>query len=75
MPAWRSGRGHRTIEHLQERENSLEPFGWTGRKAEWITLACLHSGGLVTRAQLLLYLQMNRWQALRFVQSLVAKRK
>ena len=75
MPGWRSGRGHRTIEHLQGRENSLEPFGWTGRKAEWIALACLHSGGLVTRAQLLLYLQMNRWQALRFVQSLVAKRK
>ena len=36
------------IAHLQGRENSLEPFGWTGRKAEWITLACLHSGGLIT---------------------------
>ena len=63
------------IEHLQGRENSLEPFGWTGRKAEWVALACLHSGGLITRAQLCFHIRMNRWQALRFVQSLVATRK
>ena len=73
MPAWRSGRGHRVIEHLQGRENSLEPFGWTGRKAEWIALVCLHSGGLFTRAQLCFHIRMNRWQALRFVQALVTK--
>ena len=30
------------IEHLQGRENALKPLGWTGRKAEWIALACLH---------------------------------
>ena len=73
MPGWRSGRGHRTIEHLQERENSLEPFGWTGRKAEWITLACLHSGGLFTWAQLCFQIRMNRWPAFRFIRALVAK--
>ena len=63
------------IKHLQGREKALEPFGWTARKGEWIALACLHGGGLVTRAQLCFHLRMNRWQALRFVQSLVARRK
>ena len=74
MPRWRSGRGHRTIEHLRGRENALDPFGWTGRKAEWIALSCLHSGGLFTRAQLSFHLRMNRWQALRFIRALVANR-
>ena len=27
------------IAHLQGREAALEPFGWTGRQAEWIALA------------------------------------
>ncbi len=72
MPRWRSGRGHRTIEHLRGRENSLEPFGWTGRKAEWVAPACLHGGGLVTRAQLCFQIRMNRWQAFRFIRALVA---
>ena len=36
-------------------------------------MACLHSNGLFTRGQLCIYLQMSRWQALRFVQALVAK--
>ena len=63
------------IEHLKERENGLQPLGWTGRKAEWIALVCLHSDGLFTRAQLCFHIRMNRWQALRFVQSLVARRK
>ena len=58
------------IEHLQGRETALEPWGWTGRRAEWIALACLHGGGVFTREQLSFYLQMSRWQALRFVQSL-----
>ena len=61
------------IEHLQGRENALEPLGWTGRKAEWIALACLHGEGVFTRAQLCFHLQMNRWQALRFVRALVSK--
>ena len=38
------------IAHLQGREQALEPFGWTGRRAKWIALACLHSG-VFTRAQ------------------------
>ena len=32
------------IAHLRGREQALEPFGWKERKAEWIALACLHSG-------------------------------
>ena len=38
------------IEHLHDREKSLEPLGWKGREAEWIALVCLHSG-VFTRAQ------------------------
>ena len=38
------------IAHLRGREQALEPFGWTGRQAEWIVLACLHSGVFI-RAQ------------------------
>jgi len=29
------------IAHLKGREKALEAFGWTGRRAEWIALACL----------------------------------
>ena len=29
------------IAHLTGQERALEPFGWTGRQAEWIALACL----------------------------------
>ena len=61
------------VMHLAGRENALEPLGWTGRKAEWIALVCLHGEGVFTRAQLSFYLQMNRWQALRFVRALVTK--
>ena len=32
------------IEHLRGRDRKLEPLGWTGWRAEWITLVCLHSG-------------------------------
>ena len=49
----RPGPGHgaaQVIAHLQGREAALEPFGWTGRQAEWIALACLHSGVFI-RAQ------------------------
>ena len=56
------------IAHLRGREAALEPFGWTGRQAEWIVLACLHSG-VFTRAQLSAYLRIDRWQALRFVRA------
>ncbi|MYD92311.1 MAG: hypothetical protein F4Y02_01185, partial [Chloroflexi bacterium] len=36
--------------HLKERAKALEPFGWTGHRAEWIALACCH-GGVFTRVQ------------------------
>ena len=61
------------IAHLAGRERALEPFGWTGRKAEWIALACLHSG-VFTRAQLSAYLRIDRWQALRFVRAMSERR-
>ena len=32
----------RAIVHLRGREQALSGFGWTGRRAEWITLVCLH---------------------------------
>lgn len=64
---------HARLEHLQGRENALEPLGWTGRKAEWIALVCLHGGGIFTREQLSFHLRMSRWQALRFVRSLLTK--
>ena len=54
------------IVHLQGSEKALKPLGWTGRRAEWIALACLHSVGF-TRVQLASYLRIDRWQALRFV--------
>ena len=61
------------IAHLRGREQALEPFGWTGRQAEWIALACLHSG-VFTRAQLSAYLRIDRWQALRFVRAMSERR-
>ena len=38
------------IAHLDGRGKVLEAFGWTGRRAEWIALACLHCG-VFTRAR------------------------
>ena len=61
------------IEHLRGRERALEPFGWTGREAEWIALVCLHSG-VFTRAQYCHYFDANRKRALRFVKALVERR-
>ena len=60
------------IAHLAGRERALEPFGWTGRQAEWIALACLHSG-VFTRAQLSAWLGIDRWQALWFVRALLER--
>ena len=56
------------IVHLA-RERALEPFGWTGRQAEWIALACLHSG-VFTRAQLSAHLRIHRRTARRFVRAI-----
>ena len=61
------------IAHLAGRERALEPFGWTGRQAEWIALACLHSGVFI-RAQLSAYLRIDRWQAIRFVRAMSERR-
>ena len=61
------------IEHLRGRERALEPFGWTGREAEWIALVCLHSG-VSTRAQFCHYFDADRKQALRLVRALLERR-
>ena len=58
------------IEHLRGREKALEPFGWTGREAEWIALVCLHSG-VFTRTQFCFYFNAWRKHAHRFVRTLV----
>ena len=69
------------IEHLHDREKKLEPFGWTGREAEWIALVCLHSG-LFTRAQFCFHFDRSekekevtamRKRSERFVRSLVER--
>ena len=63
------------IEHLRGRERKLEPLGWTGREAEWITLVCLHSG-IFTRAQFCHYFDdAHRWKAGRFVQTLIDRKE
>ena len=61
------------IEHLRGRERALEPFGWTGREAEWIALVCLHSG-VFTRPQFCHYFNTYRKQAHRFVKALIDRR-
>ena len=54
----------RLIDHLKGREKALEPFGLTGRRAEWIALASLH-GGVFTRSQLSDWFGMDRFKTLR----------
>ena len=58
--------------HLKERAKTLEPFGWTGRRAEWIALACLH-GGVFTRAQWTSFLGCHPEKVRRAVLALVAQ--
>ena len=62
------------IEHLHDREKSLEPFGLTGREAEWIALVCLHSG-VFTRSQFCYFFDAvsDRKRALRFVRDMVKR--
>ena len=60
------------IAHLRGRENTLEPFGWTGRRAEWIALACLHSG-VFTRAQWTRFLGCHTEKVRRAVHALIAQ--
>ena len=59
------------IAHLRGREDALEPFGWTGRQAEWIALACLHSG-VFTRAQWSRFLNAHPEQVRRGIHALIA---
>ena len=51
---------------------ALEPFGWTGRQAEWIALVCLHSG-VFTRTQATRFLDTHHERARRLVHSLIAQ--
>ena len=60
------------IAHLQGREQALEPFGWTGRQAEWIAFACLHSGVFI-RAQWSRFLDAHPEQVRRGVHALIAQ--
>ena len=62
------------IAHLRGRERKLEPLGWTGQDAEWITLVCLHSG-VFTRAQFCQYFDTDRKRALRLVKTLIERRQ
>ncbi|MCZ0934959.1 MAG: hypothetical protein OXJ54_07235 [Gemmatimonadetes bacterium] len=59
--------------HLNGRENALEALGWTGDKAEWIALTCLHSG-VFTRAQCARFLGgAHPEQVRRIVHALIAE--
>ena len=60
------------IAHLRGRGNALEPFGWTGRRAEWIALACLHSG-VFTRAQWTRFMGCHTEKVRRAVRALIAQ--
>ena len=60
------------IAHLKGREKALEHFGWTGRRAEWITLACLH-GGVFTRVQWTRFLGCHTEKVCRAVHALIAQ--
>ena len=61
------------IAHLSGREKALEPFGWTGRRAEWIALVCLHSG-VFTRAQWARFMDAHPEQVRRGIHALIAER-
>ena len=60
------------IAHLKGRGKALAPFGWTGRRAEWIALACLH-GGIFIRAQWTSFLGCHHEKVRRAVRALVAQ--
>ena len=60
------------VAHLRGRGNALGPFGWTGRRAEWIALVCLHSG-LFTRAQATRFLDTHHERARGMVHALIAQ--
>ena len=61
------------IAHLKGREKALGRFGWTDREAEWLALACLHSG-VFTRDQMADWLGIHRRSARRFIRDLSDRR-
>lgn len=76
-PSGRQGVGTRsrtTVAYLEERDRALEPFGWsyrwTGRRAEWVALACLHDG-IITWAQWTRFPGCHHEQVHRAVHALV----
>ena len=60
------------VPRLKERARALEPLGWTGRRAEWIALACFN-GGVFTRAQWTSFLGCHHEKVGRAVRKLVAQ--
>ena len=60
------------VPRLAERARALEPLGWTGRRAEWLALACFH-GGVFTRAQWTSFLGCHHEKVGRAVRKLVAQ--
>ena len=60
------------IAHLEGREKALEAFGWTGLKAEWVALACLHSG-VFTRPQCARFLGAHPEHVRRVVHALISQ--
>ena len=62
-----------TVPTLQDRARCLEPLGWSGRKAEWITLVALHTG-VFTRSQWCHFFDgANREAARVFARALIDK--
>ncbi len=62
----------RTVPGLRERAEGLKPFGWKGRRAEWIALACCH-GGVFTRVQWTGFLGCHHEKVGRAVRKLIAQ--
>ena len=62
----------RAVPGLRERAEGLKPFGWKGRRAEWIALACCH-GGVFTRVQWTGFLGCHHEKVGRAVRKLVAQ--
>ena len=59
--------------HLQGREKLLEPLGFTGQEARWVTLVCLHSG-LFTRDQVEAFFGLGKSAANRLILRLLQVR-
>ena len=60
------------VAHPRGREQALAPFGWTGDKAAWIALVCLHSGAF-TRTQCARFLAAHPERVRRVVLALISR--